>query len=113
HSDGALPSLPRSEELNMRTKIIELYTYGELSPEAQEKARDWYREAAAGDDFWSECALEVIAEAGDLLGITFDLPRGRQSGKAIWFSGFWSQGDGCSYDGAWHARDCDAGKVIA
>ena len=96
----------------MRTKTINLYTYGELSPEAQEKARDWYRQSSAGDDFWSECALEDIAEVGGLLGITFDTPRGRQSGKAIWFSGFASQGDGCSYDGTWRASDCNADKVI-
>jgi hypothetical protein len=96
----------------MRTKTVELYTYGELSPEAQEKARDWYRDASAGDDFWSECAIEGIAEAGGFLGITFDTPRGRQSGKAIWFSGFASQGDGCSYDGTWRASDCNADKVI-
>lgn len=97
----------------MRTKTITLYSYDELSPEAQEKARDWYRNASAGDDFWSESPLEAIADAGALLGIDFDIPRGQKSGKAIWFSGFWSQGDGCSFDGTWRARDVQAGKIAS
>lgn len=90
----------------MRTKTIELYQYAELSDAAKEKARDWYRNASAGDDFWSECAIESIKEAGEYLGIDFDTARGRTSQPAIYYSGFWSQGDGCSYTGTWRAKDC-------
>lgn len=92
----------------MRTKTINLFQYDELTPAAQEKARDWYRNASAGDDFWSESPLECIATAGELLGIDFDRQRGRAHAKAIWFSGFSSQGDGASFDGTWHARDVRA-----
>lgn len=39
----------------MRQKTITLYQIDELPTErAKEKARQWYREASAGDTFWSE-----------------------------------------------------------
>lgn len=57
------------------------------------------------DDWWTFDNFERIAE---LLGVTFDR-RGKE--PAIYFSGFWSQGDGASFAGRY---DCvpDASKLI-
>src|SRR5690348_11309059 len=93
-----------------RIKQTTVFQFDELSDAAKEKARDWYRTVSADDDFWQEGALDAIAEAGNLLGIEFDR---KHSKRAIWFSGFWSQGDGASYDGTWRASDCKAAVLIA
>ena len=93
-----------------RITVETLYAFDELTDEAKETARNWYRDASAGDDFWSECTLDGIADAGRALGIDFDYKHAR---RAIWFSGFSSQGDGASYEGTWHASDIEPGKVAA
>ena len=36
----------------IETTTRTLYKFDELSDEAKEKARDWYREAGAGDQWW-------------------------------------------------------------
>ena len=46
----------------MRIIETKAFQYDELSDAAKEKARDWYRSASAGDDFWSESVLEDDAE---------------------------------------------------
>lgn len=82
----------------MTTKTINAYTYNELSPKAQATARDWWREASAGDSSFSEFAIddaeECLAHAG------FDIDK-------VYFSGFWSQGDGACFVGSWRAQDVD------
>ena len=97
----------------MRTKTIELFNYEELSPEAQAKARDWYREASAGDSYWHESAIEDFCETARMLGFTLDRARGTRTIPAVYFSGFWSQGDGASFAGSWLASDCKAAQLIA
>ncbi|MGH7176489.1 MAG: hypothetical protein ACREJC_03825 [Tepidisphaeraceae bacterium] len=70
-----------------------LYQYDELSEDAQEKARDWYRQ---GDDSFNEYHAETVIddckEALKLAG--FDVER-------IYYSGFCSQGDGACFEGTW------------
>lgn len=47
----------------MRTKTIKLYQFDELSDEAKEKARDWYREV--GFDYeWYDSTYEDAARVG-------------------------------------------------
>lgn len=90
-----------------------VYTYDELSPEAQAKARDWWREASAGDNFFAECVtdnfLETLAAFGfdpyEYRGryLAANDPRSKRS--SVQWSGFWSQGSGASFGGTWRASD--------
>jgi len=51
----------------MRTITTEIYKFDELSDAAKEKARDWYREASAGDDL--DFVLEDAVTVAALMGI--------------------------------------------
>lgn len=98
-----------------KTITTEVFQYDELSDDAKEKARNWYRGACEGDTFWSECTLEEAEAQGELLGITF-ARRKQNNPKAkgealIYFSGFCSQGDGACFEGSWSAGDVQAAKV--
>lgn len=86
----------------MKTVQIEVFEFDELSDSAKETARAWWREASAGDDFWSECALEDAKECFALVGFSI---------KDVFYSGFWSQGDGACFTGTWYARDVKPGKL--
>lgn len=77
----------------MRTETItkEIFSFDELSDEAKEKARDWWRDGGLDYEWYDavyEHQKEIIERAG------FDVTK-------IYFSGFWSQGDGAmfEYDG--------------
>jgi hypothetical protein len=67
-----------------------VYQFDELSDEAKEKAREWYRQGNVTTRFWSECTIDDAKEIGKLLGMDID---------NIYFSGFWSQGDGACFEG--------------
>lgn len=101
----------------MRTKQINIYKFEELSDLAKEKAREWWRRCQDGDNYWSEFTIEEAVEQGQLLGIEFkehDVKTigGKTYGKpCIWWSGFWSQGDGACFEGTWHASKVNADKV--
>jgi hypothetical protein len=101
----------------MQTLSVTTFEFDELNDAAKERAREWFRRASEGDSCWSECVLEEAAEQGRLLGIDFatrpvPLHSGgtRQEPKIYW-SGFWSQGDGACFEGTWWANRMDAGKV--
>ncbi len=94
------------------SEIIEaaVYRLDELPDEAKEKARAWYREGALGHD-WYERVHKDFECICTILGIRLDtravrLYGGGTRGKpCIWFSGFWSQGDGACYEGRYsHAK---------
>lgn len=88
----------------MRTVEVKLYTFDELDDKAKERAMQWYREASNDDEWWSyddfiECATRLGIEIKyrtetTTSGRTFSRP-------CIWFSGFWSQGDGACFEGSW------------
>ena len=88
-------------------RIVEttVFHLGELSERARETARAWYREAAAGDD-WHECVFEDFEAICVILGVRLTTRSVRLFGggtrqkPCIWFSGFASQGDGASFEGA-------------
>lgn len=103
-----------------RDKTIKVYGFEELSATAKERAREWYRDARSGDDFWSDSVIEEMARQGALMGITFkERERKSMSGKSlpgephIWWSGFYSQGDGACFEGTWSARHVQPGMVAA
>lgn len=66
----------------MRIKETKVYQYDELSEKAKEKARDWFREASSGDEWW-----ESTYEDAERVGIkifSFDIDRGNYcEGKFI------------------------------
>ena len=59
--------------------------YSELSPEAQKIAHENYQ-----PDYWDDYVIEDAKEQGRLRGFEID---------EIYYSGFWSQGDGASWTG--------------
>ena len=67
---------------------VEVFKYDELSDSAKDRARDWYIE---GMDYqWWDSVYEMSIENGYEKGFCID---------KIYFSGFWSQGDGASWKG--------------
>jgi hypothetical protein len=93
-------------------EIIEttVYQLHELSDDAKEQARAWYR-ATAPDPDWYESVYEDFERVCAILGVELAtrpvrlLGGGQRNKPCIWFSGFWSQGDGASFDGLYsHAR---------
>jgi hypothetical protein len=75
-------------------RILEttVYTFEELSEAAQEKAIERYREADSLDYQWWDFVYENVKCLGALIGIEID---------RIYFSGFWSQGDGACFEGSY------------
>ena len=94
-------------------EIIEttVYRLDELSDAAKEKARAWYRQAAFDHDWFEfvyddfECICAIIGV--DLKTVPVRLYGGGTRQKpCIWFSGFWSQGDGACFEGRYgYAKD--------
>lgn len=72
----------------MRTIETKLYQYEELSDAAKRKAREWY--TSIPDQFYVECVIEDAKEIAALMGWEID---------HIYYSGFWSQGDGAQFVG--------------
>lgn len=86
----------------MKTLEIKALKYNELSSDAQTKAREWMREAQAGDNYFSECVIEDAKQCASLIGIRID---------DVYWSGFSSQGDGACFTGRWSADDVQPGKL--
>lgn len=94
------------------SEIIETTVYGldELSDAAKEKARAWYRQVGFDDD-WYEFVYEDFQCIAEILGLRLKTVPVRLYGggtrqkPCIWFSGFWSQGDGACFEGRYsHAK---------
>ena len=95
-------------------EIIEttVYSLEELSEEAKEKARDWYRQGAFDHD-WYWAVFEDFERFCEILGVDLATVPVRLHGggtrrkPCIWFSGFASQGDGACFEGDYsYARRC-------
>jgi hypothetical protein len=97
---------------------IQLYKFDELSDAAKEKARDWFREASANDD-WYDFVYEDVDTVAALLGIEIDRKAVKLMGgstrhdPAIWFSLGYVQGDFASFDGRYAYAKGGAAKVRA
>ena len=81
-----------------------VYQFSELSDTAKEKARSWYRELGPYDAWW-DAVYEDFERVCEILGIRLKtrpvrlMGGGMRAKPCIWFSGFWSQGDGASFEG--------------
>lgn len=91
-----------------RTMTIEktVFKFSELDESAQSKALDYFRESACADSWWHESIYEDCKTIFDILGIHSERPVKLMNGKtryepAIWFSGFYSQGDGACFEGSY------------
>ena len=71
----------------MRTIETVVYTFEELSDEAKQVALDRHREINAHDGWW-DCIYEDLHDKAEKAG--FEV-------QDIYFSGFWSQGDGAMF----------------
>jgi hypothetical protein len=94
-------------------RIVEttVYQLGELSVEAREKARAWFRESMDTDD-WYEFVYEDFEAICAILGVRLKTRAVRLYGggtgqrPCVYFRGFWSQGDGACFDAFYsHAKD--------
>ena len=81
-------------------KETEVFTFAELSDNAKERARKWFRQGIQFDII--EC---TILDAAKLLGITIDR---RRTGYAI----DWNTNPvGAAFVGSWHASDVKPGAI--
>jgi hypothetical protein len=85
-----------------KNRTIKVYQFDELSESAKERAREWYRQGNCDDSFWSECTIDDAKEIGKYMGMDLD---------KVYFSGFWSQGDGACFEGTWRASDVKVDKL--
>lgn len=74
----------------MKTITLNTYSFNELSEVAKQNAINHFRDINTDFDDWHECILEDIKERLKEIGF-YDID--------IQYSGFWSQGDGLSFDG--------------
>ena len=100
------------------TQHKEVWYFDELSDQAKDKARDWYRENLYCDDWW-EGVYETVAQAGKYLGIDVNQnPVKLMNGKtrldpSIWFTRFYHQGSGSAYNATWRASDVKGADLKA
>jgi hypothetical protein len=90
-----------------KERTILIYKYDELSERAKERARDWLREASAGDSDWSEYVIEDFAKIAAFCG--WDIKQravklmggGTRMEPQVYWSGFGTQGSGACFEGEW------------
>lgn len=88
-----------------------LYKFEELSDQAKERARQWWRECENSDGDWSFMYAD-FEKCGKIIGIEIDrrtyktIGGGTGSEPTIYWSGFSSQGDGACFEGRYaYAKD--------
>jgi len=93
----------------MARKITKtVYQFGELSDQAKEKAREWWRQNMDSNDF--DAVIEDAVNMGALLGIEVDSRNWTNSAgysgsePKIYWSGFCSQGDGARFEGSYRYK---------
>lgn len=99
-------------------EIIEttVYRLAELSDASKDKARGWYRQAGFDHD-WYEFVYEDFECICAILGIDLKTVPVRLYGggtrqkTCIWFSGFWSQGDGACFEGRYRHEKGASQKI--
>ena len=80
-----------------------VYRIDELSDAAKSRAKTWYRELGPQDDWW-DAVYDDFERVCDILGVNLKtkpvrlLGGGTRQKPCIWFSGFWSQGDGACFE---------------
>lgn len=86
----------------MEERKVKVYQFTDLTEDAKEKARAWFREACCGDTWFAECIIDDAKEIGKLMGVDI---------ANVYYSGFWSQGDGACFEGSYTYRK-GAGKLV-
>ena len=87
----------------MRIVETPVYDFTELSDAAKDKARAWFRETIDHD--WWDSVYDDFEQICPILGVTLAtrtvrlMGGGTRQKPCIWFSGFWSQGDGACFEG--------------
>ena len=95
-----------------------VYRIDELPEVFKERARAWYREGGFDHD-WYDAVYEDFQHIAEILGIRLKTRGTRLSGgrtrqdPCIWFSGFWSQGDGAAWEGWYFYRKSAAAELLA
>lgn len=98
----------------MRTIEVNLYKFNELYDTAKEKAREWYKSGLEVD---FDHVIDDFETIGGMLGIEFGfttvplLAGGFRHKPKIFFTGFYSQGDGACFEGTYSYAE-DACKNI-
>lgn len=93
-----------------------VYHLNELPERAKDRARAWYREGGFDHD-WYDAVYQDFQRIAEILGIrlkthTVRLVGGRtREDSCIWFSGFWSQGDGACWTGTYSYRNSAAADL--
>ena len=99
-------------------KCKTVYFFDELDEKAKENAREWFRRDYPHYDWW-DSSYESFSDAAKYLGIDINkkpvklMGGGTRYDPSIWFSGFYTQGSGSSFDGTWRAEDVQADKLKA
>ncbi len=99
-------------------EIIEttVYRLDELSDAAKDKARAWYREGGFDYD-WYDSVYTDFQQIAEILGIRFKtrtvrlMGGGTRQEPRIAFTGFWSQGDGASFECYYSYRRNASAKI--
>ena len=95
-----------------------VYRLEELPEGARDRARAWYREDGFDYD-WYDAIYEDFQRIAEILGIRLKtrvsrLVSGRtREDPCIWFTGFWSQGDGAAWEGSYSYRKSAAAELRA
>jgi hypothetical protein len=95
-----------------------VYRINELPEGAKDRARAWYREGGFDHD-WYDAVYEDFQRIAEILGIRLKTRITRLIGgrtredPCIWFSGFWSQGDGAAWEGVYSYRKSAAAELCA
>jgi hypothetical protein len=98
-------------------EVIEttVYQFDELSDDAKEKARDWFRECRDESDFWA--VTEDFERICDILGISLDTHQvtlmggGTRHDPNIWYQLGYTQSDFAAFDGSYRYRTQAAKKL--
>ncbi|MDO9640777.1 MAG: antitoxin of toxin-antitoxin stability system [Pseudotabrizicola sp.] len=95
-----------------------VYRIDELPEGAKDSARAWYREGGFDHD-WYDAVYEDFQRIAEILGIRLKTRTTRLIGgrtlqdPSVWFSGFWSQGDGAAWEGFYSYRKYAAAELRA
>ena len=81
-----------------------VYQFNELGDDAKERARDWWREASAGDNDFAEHVIEDFERVCGILGVELATDKRTPPGACVYWRGFSSQGDGASWEGRYSSR---------
>ena len=83
------------------TKVYKVYSFSELSDSAKQQALN--DNSLNLDNFWQECAIDDVKKIAALMGIDI---------KEVYFSGFFSQGDGACFIGDYEYKKGSVKSVM-